>query len=79
LDPRPEFHNRGILVDARDRRRGKLHGLRDTDPAVLIDMYRRIAQLKEDVPLPAGVNFVGIVEVILDHEIANGTICDEPL
>jgi len=66
-------------VDARDRRRGKLHGLRDTDPAQLIAMYRRIAKVDDDLPLPAGVNFVSIVEMILDHETAKGAHADEPL
>ena len=79
MDPRPESHDRGHLVETRDRRRGKLHQLRDTEPAHLIAMYRKIAALDEEMPLPAGVNFVSIVEAILDHEIAHGTPLDEPL
>ena len=70
LDPRPEFHCGGILVDARDRRRGELHRLRDTDPAYLIAVYRRIAALDNDRALPGGVTFVTIVETILDREMS---------
>jgi hypothetical protein len=77
LDPRPEFRYRGILVDARNRRRGELHGLRDTDPSLLISMYRRAAALNDDRPLPSGVTFVGIVEAILDEEILTAAIPDE--
>src|SRR5205814_6481139 len=68
LDPRPEFHCRGIFVDLRDRRRGELHGLRDSDSARLIAMYREVAGLDDDRPLPLGTTFVSIVEAILDHE-----------
>jgi hypothetical protein len=57
-------------VDARGRRRGELHRLRDTDPAYLIAVYRRIAALDIDQALPGGVTFVTIVETILDHEMS---------
>ena len=77
LDPRPEFRHRGILVDARDRRRGELHGLRDSDPSQLISIYRRAANLDNEDALPIGVTFVGIVEAILDHETFGATISDE--
>jgi hypothetical protein len=57
-------------LDARDRRRGELHQLRDTDPEQLIASYRRVAVLDDDQALPGGVTFVTIVEAILDHEIS---------
>ena len=69
-----------MLVDARDRRRGELHGLRDSDPSQLMSMYRQVVALGDDQALPCGITFVGIVEAILDHEIfAAATISDEPL
>ena len=78
LDPRPEFRSRGILVEAHDRRRGELHNLRDTDPSRLISMYRRVAALDDDRPLPLGVTFVGIVEAILANEVAAEVKSNEP-
>jgi hypothetical protein len=58
-------------VDARDRRRGELHQLRDTDPAQLIADYRRVVVLDDEQALPGGVTFVTIVEAILDHEMSS--------
>ena len=79
LDPRPEFRCRGILVDLRDRRRGELHGLRDTDSVALVAMYRQVAGLDDDRPLPPDITFVSIVEAILDHENTQHSFADEPL
>jgi len=79
LDPRPEFRCRGILVELRDRRRGELHGLRESDSARLIEMYRQVARLDDDRPLPLGTTFVSIVEAILDHENTQHAFADEPL
>jgi hypothetical protein len=42
-------------------------------------MYRQVAALDDDSPLPLGVNFVVIVEAILDNEFANRPIPIEPL
>jgi hypothetical protein len=67
-----------LLVDARARRRGELHQLRDNYPAKLIAMYRRIAVLREEQPLRANVTFVNIVEAIIHHENGSGPACNEP-
>jgi hypothetical protein len=64
-------------VEARDRRRGELHGLRETDPAQLIAVYRRVAGLDEEQALPGGVTFVTIVEAILDHEMSSEAQSDK--
>jgi hypothetical protein len=66
-------------VDARDRRRGELHRLRDTDPSHLIALYQRIAALDIDQALPGGVTFVTIVETILDHEMSLAAESNAPL
>jgi hypothetical protein len=65
-------------LDARDRRRGELHGLRDTDPAQLITAYRQVTVLDDDQPLPGGITFVTIVETILDHEMSRAARSIEP-
>jgi len=78
LDPRPEFrHSGAVFVDLRDRRRSELHRLRDSDPARLITMYRHVAALGGDGPLPVGATFVSMVETILDDETGAATTIDE--
>lgn len=74
----PNSISGALLVDARARRRGELHKLRDSAPALLVAMYRRIAALSEEQSLPTGISFVSLVEAIIDHGNLLSALCHEP-
>ena len=55
-------------------RRLQLRELRQTDPARLIAIYRRIANLSETSALPPDVNFAGMIDAIIESETAAGKL-----
>jgi len=57
----------------RDLRLSELVGLKIADPARLISMYRQIADLGVDSPLPRNASFMNMIEAILNDEAAKRT------
>jgi hypothetical protein len=57
-----------------ERRAAELHLLRATDPAQIIDYYRRIAAVSADGQLPPGVSFTKMIHAILVHEVRSGKL-----
>ena len=54
----------------REYRLSELVGLKATDPAKLISMYRSVARLTIDGQLPHDVSFMRMIEAIINDEAA---------
>jgi hypothetical protein len=63
----------------RRRRRAQLLDLRDNDPLMVVEMYRRVVGLNRLSMLPGGMDFGSLVESILEHEATIGRPLDHPV
>jgi hypothetical protein len=67
----------GDYAMTREDRRQELNVLRKKDPERLIATYRSATNTPERGQLPRGLGFTGMIEAILEHEVATGELHDE--
>jgi hypothetical protein len=61
----------------REDRRQELNVLRQKNPQRLIAIYRLATNTPEKGQLPRGLGFTGMIDAILEHEVATGKVDDE--
>jgi hypothetical protein len=57
-----------MSISPRTYRRAQLWGVRASDPAKFVTIYRETVGIDEDEPLPTGVSYAEMVNAILNRE-----------
>ena len=61
----------------REDRLQELNRLRQKHPERLIAIYRSVTDTPERDQLPRGLGFTGMIEAILEHDVATGEVQEE--